>query len=544
MTAPGTSGLGVGGRPPSAPAAPGRPPAEPAAGRSHPGLAIDLLIGVVVVAVGAALRAWILRGPLGGPDLDEATVGIQATRFGHGHVSAFFAHQAYGGTLETGLVAVVIKIFGPSVGALKVVPMACCLGAAAITWAAAAELGLGRVGRWSAAVLVWCGPAYAILFSTKERGFYGVALLLSAAYLLLVLRLDHRGTDADLLWLGLCLGLGWWQSPLTMLVAVPAVGWLVVRRTALVRRAAGPAVMAALGLAPWLAWNARNRWASLNGGYAFGTSWWQREDGWVAKLRVVTGLEAPFDPSRHLVGGHWTGAAIVVVVLVAATFRTRAAAPGLLAVVGVGYGLLYACNGLAAGVGNDPRYTYLLVPAMALAVASLVPAPQPGFHEVLTVFGVLGASVVVGAWGLAGVVDAAQASHPDHFLASPGIGQVVRYLEQERRGPALTDTAGTQITYLSHGRQLAGSFQVPRFADLEVAARAAPRSTYVLDSQASGNAARLDAYLRSRHIPVRRATFGRWAVFLVDGRVLPGTAHLRVFAFDPTAPTSRGRPGG
>jgi hypothetical protein len=493
---------------------------------------IDLALGVLVVAAGVGMRRWILRGSLGQPDLDEATVGVQALRFGRGQLATFFPNQAYGGTVEPFLVAMVFRFFGSSVLTLKVVPMACAGLAAYLTHRSAARLGMGMTGRWTAAILVWVGPAFAVAFSTKERGFYGVALALAAAQVLLVLRLDEQPKQGDLILLGALVGLGWWQTPLTMLVAVPALGWLAVRRSHLLTSDYAAYGALLLGALPWFVWNARNHWLSMNGGYAFGTSWWQRVETWLVKLRVDIGIETPFDASRHLVGGRWTGALIVLVVLAVATWRTWDDAPALLAVLTVGYGALYGLNGLAAGVGSDPRYTYLLVPVLALAVASLLPDLLSDLWSaaVVLVVGMLVTSM--SAWGLAGMERAAEQPQADKFLSSPGIEDVVTFLDRQRRGPVLTDIAGSQITYLSHERIQAASFSVPRFHDLELAARAAKRSTYVLDDHALGNAGRLRLYLEFHRIPYRARHIGKWWVYLLDRRVLPEQARLLYFEID------------
>lgn len=498
--------------------------------------AAELVAWIVIVAVGVGLRWWVLAGPLGDPDLDEATVGVQALAFGRGHLATFFPNQPYGGTMEPFLVSIVLKVTGQGIVALKVVPMACALAAAVLTWRAAIRLELGRAGRWCAPLLVWWGPAFAVVFSTKERGFYGVGLVLCAAYVLLVLRLDQRPLRRDLYLLGATVGLGWWQTPLTMLVAVPVVAWLVWRRPIVLRAWPRAAAFAALGALPWLVWNARHRWRSLKGGYAFETSWWQRVQGFGDKLRMVIGMETPFDGSRHLVGGRWTGVAVVVAVVAAATVRTLDRAPWLLAVAVAGYGVLYGLNGVAAGVGQDPRYAYLLVPVMALAVAALVPdgaGARVGLPKHLRSAGALltvGAAVVaLSTWGIAGMEDVARRPRADKFLASPGIREVSALLDASGRRHVITDIAGMQITYLTAGRVQAGSFSVPRYRPLELAARRAPRSTYVLHDTELANADRMRLYLAQRKIPHRAVHVGTWWMFLMDQRVLPEDVPLLFF---------------
>ena len=490
---------------------------------------IEVVLAALVIAVGVVMRRWVLSGPMGSPDLDESTVGVQAIRFTHGHLAVFFPNQPYGGTVEPYLVSIVFRFFGSSVIALKVVPMACAFGASVVTWRAAVRLGLGRAGQWCAPILVWVGPAFAVAFSTKERGFYGLALLLAAADILLVLRLDEAPRQGDLILLGALVGLGWWQTPLTMLVAVPAVGWLVARRPRLPLSDLAPYGALVVGGFPWFVWNARNHWVSMNGGYAFGTSWWQRVESWMIKLRVVTGIETPFVANRHLLEGRWTGAVIVAVVVAGASWRTRREAPALLAVLVVGYGALYALNGLAAGVGGDPRYTYLMVPVMALAVASLLPDLSSDVRSagVIVVVGAL--VTALSAWGLAGMGESARQSGSDKFLASPGIEKVAHLLDAVHSGPVQTDTAGMQITFLTDGRVRAGSFSVPRYHDLELAGRAAPKSTYVLDDHVLGNAGRLRLYLVFHRIPFRATHIGKWWLFRIDGRVLPEDARLIIF---------------
>lgn len=488
-----------------------------------------LALWALALAVGVAARHWILGTSLGTADLDESTVGIQAIRFGQGHLEPFFMNQAYGGTLETALVAALFKVAGSTVTTLKVVPMAAAFVAAGLTWCTARRLRLSQTACWVAPVLVWCGPAYAVLFSTKERGFYGVALVLAAAYPLLVLRIAERPLLGDVALLGLCVGLGWWQTPLTFLVAVPAVAWLVVVRPAVVRELGWAVVPALIGALPWLVWNARHDWRSLHAAPGFGTSWADRTVDWLVRLRVVMGVETPFDPERSLVGFRWLGVVLLAVVLVVATLRTRRAAPGLLATLVVGYGLLYGINTLAAGVGDDPRYTYLMVPAVALCWAALLPelgSDRARFAAGLAVLGLVASST---AWGLAGTRAVSDGPHPNVFLSSPGIEEVARRLDRQGVDAVISDTAGMQIAFLTDQRVVGASFAVPRLAEFERRGRAADPSVYVLDHDLLGNDEVLRAWLRRHQVAYEERRIGKWRVFLLSRRVLPAEADLVVF---------------
>lgn len=484
---------------------------------------------VIALGVGIAMRQWILHTSLGTADLDESTVGIQATRFNRGLFDTFFLNQAYGGTVETGLVALTFRVLGTSVVTLKLVPMVSALVAAVLTYRVAVRLELGRTGQWVAPVLVWCGPAYAVLFSTKERGFYGVALVLAAAYPLLVLRLAERPSMRDVLVLGTCVGLGWWQTPLTFLVAVPAVLWLIRSRPSIVRELLWGAIPASVAALPWLMWNAGHDWSSLHPASGFGTSWADRYVDWMVRTRVVMGLETPFDDHRSLTDLRWAGVVLLGLVVAAATYRTRRSAPGLLATLVVGYGLLYAVNTLAAGVGADPRYTYLMVPAVALCLAALLPDIQHDSVRFALSLLVLVLITWSTTWGLLGVQAASDRPRPNSFLSSPGIDEVARLLDRRHVDAVISDTGGMQIAFLTDERVVGASFAVPRLYDYEFAARAADPSVYVLDDGLLDNDVILRRWLIRNKVPFEQHRIGKWQVFLISKRVLPSDAGLLVF---------------
>lgn len=489
----------------------------------------ELALAVVALVAGLALRWWILRSVLGGPDFDEATVGIQARRFGDGDLNAFFLNQGYGGTLETALVAGVFEVFGSGTIALKVMPMVLALLAAVITRQLAIELQLSRTARWCAPLLVWCGPAYAVLFSTKERGFYGVALVLAAAAPTLAVRLAKRPSLVDSLLLGLCVGLGLWTTPLTMAIALPAVAWLVAVRSQVVGELWAAVPAAALGALPWLWWNVTNGWGSLDGVATFGTTWWDRFFDWMVRQNVVMGIETPFVDDRQLVDWRWAGLVALVVVVAAATRRTGWKAPWFFVAMVIGYGMVYAVNGLAAGAGADPRYTYLMVPVVAVAIAACLPDPSHDAARFGVSVAVVGLAVTTTAWGLVGTAAEARTAHPDRFLASPGIDEVIEVLEAEGIEAVLTDTAGMQIAFLTDEEVVGSSFAVPRLDRYEVLARTADPSTYVLDETLLDNVDVLRLYLAANEIEHRELDLGTFRVFLLEERVLPGEVGLFVF---------------
>ena len=98
------------------------------------------IVVALAVLAGVALRVWVLRSSLGGIDQDEAAVGLQAQDFLGGDLDAYFPPQAYGGTGETVLIAAVFALVGPSVLALKLVPILLHAAACIVVWRTARRL--------------------------------------------------------------------------------------------------------------------------------------------------------------------------------------------------------------------------------------------------------------------------------------------------------------------------------------------------------------------------------------------------------------------
>lgn len=209
----------------------------------------SFLPALVVIGVGAgiALRLWILTSPLGAIDGDEAVWGVMARHELHGELSVFFWGQPYGGTQESLLTAPLFALFGSGAWTLRVVPV--------VLWAVAGLL-VWRIGRRTlgeprarlAAALFWLSPAYFVWKSTRAHGFYGSTLVLGLAVVLLAVRLRERNSRADLVMLGLALGLGWWASPQVVILVLPALVWLAWRHPAAARDgwlAVPPAVLGA-----------------------------------------------------------------------------------------------------------------------------------------------------------------------------------------------------------------------------------------------------------------------------------------------------------
>src|SRR5947209_6152791 len=88
-------------------------------------------------------------------------------------------------------------------------------------WACGCGCCVSRAAALVAPVFVWVGSAAGIWESTKERGFYGVAIVVAAAALLVALRLHDRAGRADVVAAGLLVGIGLWTTPLLVAAIIP-----------------------------------------------------------------------------------------------------------------------------------------------------------------------------------------------------------------------------------------------------------------------------------------------------------------------------------
>lgn len=497
-------------------------------------------VGLIVATFGVIARAWVISGPMGTPDLDAATVGIQAQQFLDGHLQVFFLNQPYGGTLEVAMVAAAFVVGGVNVAMMKLVPLALHAVAVVLTWRIARRVTDDRLARFLAPCLLWIFPAGMVWNSTKQRGFYGIAIVLAALTLLFALRVVQEGTaTADLVVLGLVAGLGWWTTPLLAPIALASGGWALIESPDARRRVAWLVIPAALGAAPWLGWNAVNGWESLSGGRAEGWDWLEGASGWLRSLGMLTGTATPWDLSRNLVPW-WLAALILGLVVVIAWLRTREAVgwllPGIVVIVGVTAPL----NLVLALSPGAPRYLYPLMPVVAVILAVLVPDRSPS-RAAWAAAGVLTMAAALTAWGLVGMDELANEPTPNFFIASPGIDRVVHYLERRGIDVVTTDSAGMQITFLSGGEIVASSFGSPRVEDFERLAAAVPETTFVLAGGPPDNPKRLRTWADSSGATVTdEAHIGQYWVISFDQRVTANQADLQVFGgVAPPRPGSR-----
>lgn len=456
-------------------------------------------------------------------------MGLQARAFLDGRLETFFPAQPYGGTAETALVSVSFSIFGVGWFGLKIVPILLHLVACVVVWRTAIRLTIDRAGALAAPVILWLGSAFGVRQSIKERGFYGVGIVLAALVLLLVVRLHAHPQRRDMVLLGLCGGLCFWSAPILLAGAVPPAAWLLVRRPALVRHVPLAVLGALIGAVPWLVWNVRNGWASVGAPNSFGTTWWGRFGDWTERLTTVAGANTPWETGRALIPQPLALIALVALVALA-TWRTRARTPGLLVTSVLGFGVIYSFNGLTVAVGPDPRYLYPLLPVLALVVAAAVSGRSRWLSATPKVLLVAVVGLAMSTWGLVGMRDVAERDQPDPFLASPGLDEAIDLLDDRGVTAAVTDVAGHQITFATDSEIRASTYGVPRFPDLEREGRGQGSDTYVLRvGHMGGDEQRLETYLQANDIAYERSRLGAFMVFLLDEPVPPEDVPLTTF---------------
>ena len=345
------------------------------------------------LAIGIALRIWVLLSSQGALDADEAVWGLMARHILHGQLPTFFWGQTYGGTQETFVTAALFWIFGASTTALRVTPIFCWAAATVLLWRVARRL-LGEQQARFAAALFWMSPVFFVWKSTRAHGFYGAGLVFGLWSILAALRLRERVSVRDLASLGLALGLGWWATPEIAILGLPAVAWLVWTKPAVLRGAPVAAVAFLLGGLPWWLYNIRHDWPSLhahNGGGG-SSALGHLHNLASSTLPTALGLRLPF--SLSWLPDIEIGVALYALALGGFIWLLVRRPPGLVLplLAAVVFPILYAASPYAS-LESEPRYLTLLVPVFALLAAYTAGSPP----RALAVF--LGA----GAFSIAGL---------------------------------------------------------------------------------------------------------------------------------------------
>lgn len=411
----------------------------------------------------------------------------------HGQLPAFFWGQADGGSLEAFLVAFSFRIFGINAFALKVVPL-CMFGLSAyLAW----RIGLRSIGRrasgFAFAILV-LGSTMFVWWSTKARGHYSPGLVMELAVILLGFRLvqadSPNGRDAALL--GLFLGLGWWETPQILYIAVPVIGWLLWRLRSHLSSLWPVVPCAALGAMPWLVYNLRHPWRSLRHsiGHALPGFPSTFVRFFTLALPQALGLQ---QPQTH----HWLPPYVGVILYAACLgfflYGLRVKRVRLFAVIGLWYVLLFPLFPLSHRA--DARYVFFLWPVVALLAGAGLDALARRWEPSAAIALILVASLSL--TGLAVMIER-RPVWPAWDVSTPlPIEPIARALEQEQirfaYGPYAVAYA---ITFYSDERVIVAPANNGRYPPYMEAVASSPRPAYVLIDDAS-TVAGFEAVLRA-----------------------------------------------
>lgn len=232
-----------------------------------------LLIGLVVRVYGAWCERHHPRG-------DYAVVAEMAKHLAEGRTfPVFFYGQAYMGSLEPAVSALLCRLFGIHAFsvALGTALVAFILLPVVFFWGRAAG---GPVAGLAAMLFCLIGPFTYFFYMASPRGGYAITLVLGSLVLWLAGKIAfgerQRAPVAPgwYLLLGLAAGLGWWSNQLiTPALATVALVILAAARGRIFSgRVAAAALMFMVGSLPWWWWNAVHQWGSLQFAGALGTT--------------------------------------------------------------------------------------------------------------------------------------------------------------------------------------------------------------------------------------------------------------------------------
>lgn len=440
-----------------------------------------VLVALGVVA-GLVLRVWVLAGPLGSLDADEAITGLMARHALHGEIKVFYWLSYYGGSQESLLTAAVFAVTGSSVLVLKLVALGLFIVGGIVLW----RIGVRTIGERAALfalVLYWISPAYFVWWTTKSRGYYATGLICELVVILIALRLRERESRRDAAALGFTLGFGVWATLQSLLGALPALVWLVWRRPSVVRQAWLVAPAFVVGAAPWLWWNARHDWIGLipKAAAAEDTTYFGRLWDFVSTvLPTWLGLRVPF--SLDWLTGAILGTAIVVAALAGFVLLLVRRPPRLEAVLVVGalFPFLYASTSYTYFV-DEPRYLVYLAPITTLLLGRLAAAR---FAMAVVV---LGAAIALSIAGLGRM--------EQQGFYRPGIaegrvpndmGPLIRTLEAHGADRVLASYwIAYRLSFESRERIIATSTGFSRYPRWDRLVRESPHPSYVFVADSS-----------------------------------------------------------
>jgi dolichyl-phosphate-mannose-protein mannosyltransferase len=186
-------------------------------------------------------------------------MGLRALAIRGGDLVVFFSGVQIG-ALEAYFHAALFAVFGASRATLSIVPVVCGALVPAVFYLFVRDLfGSEKIACLSLLFLAFPSPAF--LAWTYMPNSYPETVLIGITVLWLAARTARQGGGGwNLFALGVAIGLGWWNSLLTLGCTIPALAWLVLfhRKQIPPKRWFLPlAAGFVVGAAPWIYYNVR-----------------------------------------------------------------------------------------------------------------------------------------------------------------------------------------------------------------------------------------------------------------------------------------------
>jgi hypothetical protein len=355
----------------------------------RPGRPVVIAAAPAVVLAGAVRLAYLMSTEADF-NADEAATGVMVHHILRGKMYTFYAGQHYGGSLEQYLQAFTYLIFrlpqNPLTLRLPLVALA--MTTTALVYACARRMLPTQRQAVLAAILFAVAPWFNVLGGVTSLGFYVVGTTLGMGAFHCALRLGDV-PRRDLPWLfglGLCAGLGFWNSLTSAYLILPALLWAAP----FLIRGIKPLVVAAAGLvigaAPALRYMFLAHGLPIPDDTGTPTTVAQRLRNLAGPVfREYLGVTYP-----HAEGGApgWIQTVVVALVVVAfciamwrrrggvlalVTLRKDGRRPvDLLLVAPIFVVALYVSSSAAWYTGT-PRYLLTTYPLLAIAAAALLP---------------------------------------------------------------------------------------------------------------------------------------------------------------------------
>lgn len=215
-------------------------------------------IALACAVAGVVWKLLFLRQGAFPLNADEAVVGLMARHILAGERPLFFYGQAYMGSLDAALVALVFNLTAPRVEGIRIVQIlfyvATSLALSGLVW----KLTRSRLSVLAAGLLLAFPTVNTTLYTTVSLGGYGEALLIGAVQYHLALDYAQRGGRWRFWTASFLTGFGLWVFGLSLVFSVPSLAAILLaygRREGWRKWWQGLAPAAAAGLLgalPWL----------------------------------------------------------------------------------------------------------------------------------------------------------------------------------------------------------------------------------------------------------------------------------------------------